>query len=75
MSDFGLWLANSPIGGAVKAGSGAMLVWLLNNIDQYAIPPVVQVGIIAALPVIINWINPMDERYPGKQGDDVSATE
>lgn len=58
-----LWLAESPIGGAVKAASGAVLVWLLENIETLELDPLVQVAIIAALPVLINAINPMDPRF------------
>lgn len=60
------WLAVSPLGGAAKAASGAVLVWAMDNLDQFDLPAVVQVAIIAALPVLINWVNPADSRYPGK---------
>lgn len=71
LNQFWCWLAHSPLGSAFKAASGAILVYILNNIDQYALDPIVQVGIIAALPVIINAINPEDERYG--MGKDVSS--
>lgn len=58
-----LFLATSPVGGALKAASGAVLVWLLDNIALLDLPPVAQVAIIAALPVFINYLNPSDTRY------------
>lgn len=76
MSNLLIWLADSPFGGAVKAASGAVLVWLLDNIDTFDLAPIAQVAIIAALPVFINAINPEDSRYGMfKQGQDVSADE
>lgn len=63
MQTFGLWLANSPIGGAAKAASGAVLVWILDNVESFNLLPIVQVAIVAALPVLINYINPSDFRY------------
>lgn len=67
MTRLWIWLADSPLGGAAKAASGAVLVWVLDNVDTLNLPPVAQVAIIAALPVLINAINPMDLRY-GKDG-------
>lgn len=63
MEAFGLWLANSPLGGAAKVAVGAVLVWVMDNISSFQIPEVAQVAIIAALPVLINWVNPQDTRY------------
>jgi hypothetical protein len=63
MEQFGVWLATSPIAGALKAASGAVLVWVLDNIASFGLPAVVQVAIVAGLPVLINSINPQDPRY------------
>lgn len=65
----GQWLATSPIGGFAKVAAGAMLVWIVDNLSTFQIPEIVQVGLIAGLPIIINWINPDDRRY-GKSGDE-----
>jgi hypothetical protein len=65
----GQWLATSPLGGFAKVASGAMLVWIVDNLSTFQIPEIVQVGLIAGLPIIINWINPNDPRY-GKSGDE-----
>lgn len=63
MIKLGIWLADSPLGGMLKAASGAILVWCLENIESFNLSPVVQVAIIAALPVLINYLNGMDMRY------------
>ncbi len=63
MIKLGIWLADSPLGGMFKAASGAILVWCLENIESFNLSPVVQVAIIAALPVLINYLNGMDMRY------------
>jgi len=68
MIKFGIWLADSPLGGMFKAASGAVVVWCLDNVDSFNLSPVVQVAIIAALPVLINYLNDMDPRY-GKYGE------
>lgn len=68
MEKFGTFLATHPLGGAIKAASGAVLVWLLDNIGSFNLPPYVQVAVIAALPIVINYVNPMDERY-GNMGE------
>jgi hypothetical protein len=63
MIKFGIWLADSPLGGMFKAASGAILVWCLENIESFNLSPIVQVAIIASLPVLINYLNGMDMRY------------
>jgi hypothetical protein len=63
LNQFWNWLAHSPLGGAFKAAMGAVLVYIIDNIDTFNLEPVAQIAIIAALPVIINAINPEDDRY------------
>jgi uncharacterized membrane-anchored protein len=63
MEQVGIWLATSPVGGAFKAATGAMLVWLLDNVASLDLPAIVQVAIVAAVPVLINAVNPNDPRY------------
>lgn len=70
MEQFGVWLATSPLGGALKAASGAVLVWLLDNVASLNLNPVVQVAVVAALPVIINALNPNDPRYGSAKASD-----
>ena len=68
MEKLGTFLATHPLGGAIKAASGAVLVWALDNIASFNLPAYVQVAIIAALPIVINYVNPADERY-GNMGE------
>lgn len=65
----GQWLATSPIGGFAKVAAAGMLVWIIDNVSTLNIPQIVQVGLIAGLPILINWMNPNDPRY-GKSGDE-----
>jgi hypothetical protein len=68
----GQFLATSPIGGFLKVATGAMLVWIIDNLSTFDIPQIVQVGLIAGLPILINWMNPDDPRY-GKSGDETCS--
>lgn len=68
LTNIQLFLAASPLGGALKAASGAVLVWLLDNVASLNLPVVAQVAIIAAIPVFINYLNPADTRY-GSSGE------
>lgn len=63
MRNFGIWLADSPFGGMLKAALGAVLVWVLDNSASFDLPPVAIVALGAALPVAINYVNAMDVRY------------
>ena len=67
MNDFLLWLARSPIASAAKVAAGAVLVWVLDNVTDLGLHPIAQVAIVAAIPVLINAINPQDDRY-GRHG-------
>ena len=67
LTNIQLFLATSPIGGAFKAASGAVLVWLLDNVSSFDLHPAAQVAIIAALPVFINYLNPADTRYGAEE--------
>lgn len=63
MQGFLYWLARSPIASAAKVAAGAMLVWVLDNVTDLGLHPVVQVAIVAAVPVLVNAVNPLDDRY------------
>lgn len=69
MKNFGIWLADSPFGGMLKAALGAVLVWTLDNSASFNLSPVVAIALGAALPVAINYVNGMDMRY-GKVSDE-----
>ena len=57
------WLAASPLGSAFKVGLSASLVWVVDNVTSLDLEPVIQIALTAALPVVINWLNPQDWRY------------
>ena len=63
MQDFLYWLARSPLASAAKVAAGAVLVWVLDNVTDLGLHPIVQVALIAAVPVLINSVNPQDPRY------------
>jgi len=68
----GAWLATSPIASFVKIAASGMLVYLIDNVASLNIPGVIQVGLIAGLPILINWLNPDDPRY-GKFNDEARS--
>lgn len=59
----GAWLAQSPIASFLKIAAAGMLVYVIDNITSLNIPAIIQVGLIAGLPILINWLNPSDSRY------------
>ena len=63
MDKFIVWLASSPIASALKVGVAASLGYVLANPEMLNVPPIVVVGIVAAIPTLINWFNPADDRY------------
>lgn len=63
MDKFLAWLAVSPLATALKVGVAASLGYVLADPDILGLPPVAAVGIVAAIPVVINWLNPQDDRY------------
>jgi hypothetical protein len=63
MKKVGIWLADSPLGGMFKAGLGAVLVYVLDNVASFNLDPILIVALGAALPVAINYINGADTRY------------
>lgn len=58
MDQFLTWLATSPYATGLKAGIAAALAYLLANIDTLNLPPIAYVAFVAALPMIINALNP-----------------
>lgn len=57
------WLAQSPLASALKIGLSAALVWVVDNAYSLELEPIVSVALTAALPVLINALNPADSRY------------
>ena len=63
MEKFGIWLADSPLGGMFKTALGASLVYVLDNLASFNLHPIIIVAVGAALPIAINYVNGMDMRY------------
>jgi uncharacterized membrane protein YgaE (UPF0421/DUF939 family) len=63
MKKFLKWIATSPLATAVKVGIGAGLSWLISNIGEFKLSPAVTALIIAVVTVVINALNPQDNRY------------
>jgi hypothetical protein len=63
MEKFGIWLADSPLGGMFKTALGASLVYVLDNLASFNLDPIIIVALGAALPIAINYVNSMDPRY------------
>lgn len=69
MERFGVWLAESPMGSAVKVFVSVVLTlavasWAQDGVlsfDAWQTWVIAAAG--AALPVIVNWLNPADARY------------
>jgi hypothetical protein len=67
MENFLSWLATSPLASFAKIFAAGVLGWLVVNVDNLSVHPAVAIGLVSALPVIINWLNPSDTRY-GNEG-------
>jgi len=63
MEKFGIWLADSPLGGMFKTALSASLVYVLDNLASFNLDPIFIVAVGAALPIAINYVNGMDMRY------------
>lgn len=68
MENFLSWLASSPLASFAKIFAAGVLGWIVLNLDNLSVHPAVAIGLASALPVIINWLNPVDSRY-GNEGD------
>jgi hypothetical protein len=57
------WFAHSPLASFVKVFGAGFLGWLLVNVDTLGIHPAVTIGLVSALPILINWLNPEYTNY------------
>lgn len=57
---FLVWLADSPLALALKVGLAAAGGWLIANVDSIGLPPIVAVGLVPALVILVNALNPHD---------------
>ena len=68
MENFLGWLASSPLASFAKIFAAGVLGWFVVNMDSLSVHPAVAIGLVSALPVVINWLNPSDSRY-GNEGE------
>ena len=69
MENFLEWLASSPLASFAKIFGAGVLGWILLNLDSLNIHPAAAIGLASALPILVNWLNPVDFRY-GNEGYD-----
>ena len=68
MEQLKVWLAYSPIASFLKVFGAGVLGWVLMNLDTLEVHPAVAMSLASGIPILINWLNPVDQRY-GKTED------
>ena len=63
MEQLKVWLAYSPLASFAKIFGAGVLGWVLLNLESLSIHPAFGIGLASALPILINWLNPVDARY------------
>lgn len=63
MNSFLLWLANSPLASFAKIFCAGIIGWIILNIGELNLHPAIAISLASALPIIVNWLNPVDARY------------
>ena len=63
------WLANSPLASFAKIFGAGILGWVILNIGELNLHPAIAISLASALPIIINWLNPVDARYGNVEQD------
>jgi len=57
------WLAHSPLASFIKVFGAGVLAWVLMNPESLGLHPAAAMGLAAALPIVINWLNPEYDNY------------
>ncbi len=57
------WFAHSPIASFTKVFGAGVLGWVLINADTLGLHPAFTIGLVSALPIVINWLNPEYDNY------------
>ena len=68
MEQLKVWLAYSPLASFAKIFGAGVLGWVLMNLDTLEVQPAVAMSLASGIPILINWLNPVDQRY-GKTED------
>ena len=63
MEQLKVWLAYSPIASFAKIFGAGVLGWVLMNLDTLEVHPAVAMSLASGIPILINWLNPADNRY------------
>jgi hypothetical protein len=63
MEQLKVWLAYSPIASFLKVFGAGVLGWVLMNLDTLEVHPAVAMSLASGIPILINWLNPVDNRY------------
>ena len=63
MTRFEYWLARSPMGSVVKIALAAALGALGSYLATAEVHPLVVAIAAAVIPVVVNYLNPADDRY------------
>jgi len=63
MEQLKVWLAYSPLASFAKIFGAGVLGWVLMNLDTLEVHPAVAMSLESGIPILINWLNPVDNRY------------
>jgi hypothetical protein len=63
MEQLKVWLAYSPLASFAKIFGAGVLGWILMNLDTLEVHPAVAMSLASGIPILINWLNPVDNRY------------
>ena len=63
MEQLKVWLAYSPLASFAKVFGAGVLGWVLMNLDTLEVHPAVAMSLASGIPILINWLNPADNRY------------
>lgn len=66
------WFGTSPLASFLRTFGAAALGWILINADTLNLHPAIIIGLVSALPVLINWLNPQDPRFGSVNVDETN---
>jgi hypothetical protein len=68
MKQLQIWFAQSPIAAFLRVFASGILGWIIINANDLNLHPALVISLVSALPILIAWLNPADERFgKGKQ--------
>jgi hypothetical protein len=66
------WFGTSALASFLRTFGAAILGWVIINSNELDLHPAIVLGLVSALPVLINWLNPNDPPLRSIQVDDVT---